>query len=395
MKKWGLALILVFTASLMSGCYISRQGEKFDARAYRYPTVHTNAAAITNFTTVESTNRIRAEWLQPSGDFYRIGPGDHLELEILGDPGSRSPVTVGPDGKIYFYVLPGIDVWGLTLSEAKDRIERELKDRDLIKAPIVSVQLRGIDSARVWLLGRVDKPGVYPMSAPMTLLEAVSIAGGTLTSSASGTTEDLADLSNSFVVRNGERLPVNLEHLLHYGDMSQNIYLEPDDFVYFPSTASHDIYVLGAVRMPRAVLRQRNTLAAAIADAGGPIKDAYLTHVAIVRGSLDNPKIAIVDFAQLMRGKAPDVLLEPRDIVYVPFSPYRYLTKYLDLILRTFTRALAINEGANAAVPGSPPAGVAVSSGSGGTVLVPAGTVLTPGTKLVPVQIGAGGAVIP
>src|SRR3954469_24583878 len=108
MKKWGLALILVFTASLMSGCYISRQGEKFDARAYRYSTVHTNAAAITNFTTVESTNRIRAEWLQPSGDFYRIGPGDHLELEILGDPGSRSPVTVGPDGKIYFYVLPGI-----------------------------------------------------------------------------------------------------------------------------------------------------------------------------------------------------------------------------------------------------------------------------------------------
>ncbi|HEV8542693.1 MAG TPA: SLBB domain-containing protein [Verrucomicrobiae bacterium] len=395
-KKWGLALLLVCAGSLLSGCYVTHQGPDFDARAYRYPTGHTNgAAAITNFTTVESTNRIRPDWLKPSADFYRIGPGDHLELEIVGDSGSREQATVGPDGKIYFYVLPGIDVWGLSLTEAKDRIEKELKDRDLLRAPIISVQLRGIDSTRVWLLGRVDKPGVYPMSAPMTLLEAISLAGGTLSSSASGTTEDLADLSNSFVVRNGERLPVNIERLLHYGDMSQNIYLEPDDFVYFPSAFSRDIYVLGAVRSPKAVLRQHNTLVAAVADAGGPINNAYLSHVAIVRGSLDDPRIAIIDLAQVMRGKQPDVRLEPRDIVYVPFSPYRFLTKYLDLILRTFTRALAINNGANAAVPGTPPAGVAIGSGSGGTVLVPAGTIITPGTKLVPVQIGPGGTIVP
>ena len=201
------------------------------------------------------------------------------------------------------------------------------------------------------------------MAAPMTLLEAISVAGGTLTSSESGTTEDLADLPNSFVVRNGERLPVSFDRLLREGDMSQNIYLQPDDFIYFPSSVSRDIYVLGAVRNPKAVPRQFSTLVAAISDAGGPIENAHLTQVAIVRGSLDSPKIAVLNYNEIITGKIPDVRLEPRDIVYVPFSPYRYITKYLDLILLTFVRAVAINEGSRAVDPNAAPAGVSISVG--------------------------------
>jgi protein involved in polysaccharide export with SLBB domain len=213
------------------------------------------------------------------------------------------------------------------------------------------------------------------MPAPITVLEAVALAGGTLSSSASGTTEDLADLPNSFIVRNGERLPVDLERLLRDGDMTQNIYLQPDDFLYFPSAASRDIYVLGAVRTPKAVPRQYNTIVGAIAEAGGTIKNAYVTHVAIVRGSLDHPKIAIIDYDKIIHGKAPNVLLEPHDIVYVPFSPYRFISKYLDLVLRTFVRAVAINEGARAALPGAAPAGISIGvTGTGGTVIIPGST---------------------
>jgi protein involved in polysaccharide export with SLBB domain len=215
------------------------------------------------------------------------------------------------------------------------------------------------------------------MMAPMTLLEAISMAGGSMSSTASGTTEELADLRNSFVVRNGQRLPVNFERLLREGDMSQNIYLEPDDLVFLPSSLNRDIYVLGAVRSPKAVARQQGTLVGAIADAGGPIKNAQLTQVAIVRGSLDDPKIAVVDYSEIIKGQAPDVLLQPRDIVYVPFSPYRFLTKYLDLILLTFVRAVAINEGARAAEPSSQAAGVNIGIvGGPGTILIPSGTTI-------------------
>ena len=75
--------------------------------------------------------------------------------------------------------------------------------------------------------------------------------------------------------------------------------------------------------------------------------------------------------------------------------PEQAVLTVADTIARTFVRAVAINEGSRAVNPNAPPAGVSVSAGtSGGTVLVPAGTVLSPGTKLVPVDGGAGGTVI-
>src|SRR5688572_33264311 len=355
MTKLGNRLLLAVAGMLLTGCYMAKRGERFDARN------SSNATILTNLSIVDTTNRVRQEWLQPPTNFFTLGPGDKLEVEILGDPASRALATVGPDGRLYYYLLPGVDVWGLTLDQAKERIEFGL--RDFLTDPKVAIQLRSIDSTRVWIMGRVANAGIYPMSAPMTLLEAISVAGGTLTSSESGTTEDLADLPNSFVVRNGERLPVSFDRLLREGDMSQNIYLQPDDFIYFPSSVSRDIYVLGAVRNPKAVPRQFSTLVAAISDAGGPIENAHLTQVAIVRGSLDSPKIAVLNYNEIITGKIPDVRLEPRDIVYVPFSPYRYITKYLDLILLTFVRAVAINEGSRAVDPNAAPAGVSISVG--------------------------------
>ena len=70
--------------------------------------------------------------------------------------------------------------------------------------------------------------------------------------------------------------------------------------------------------------------------------------VAIVRGSLSEPKIAVVDFKAIVTGHAPDVRLEARDVVYVPFSPYRTLERYAKLITDTFVRTVAANEGGRA-----------------------------------------------
>jgi polysaccharide export outer membrane protein len=361
MKITGTFSLLLLVAALFVGCQTNQKtGPTFDPRPTpKIASTNTGAANLTNLSAVALTNRVSPEWLKPSTNFYTVGPGDRLEIEVIGDTKTRAMTTVGPDGKIYYYFLPGLDVWGMTLQQIKTNLESELSK--YISAPQVAIMLRGIDSKRVWVLGRVQTAGVYPLPAPMTLLESLSMAGGSLSSSASGTTEDLADLERSFVVRQGQILPVNFSNLLLRGDTSQNIYLEPDDFIYLPSTLSRDIYVLGAVRLPRAVgYMNQKTLVAAVAAAGGPIKDAYLSHVAIVRGSLSQPKIAVVDYRDIVKGRAPDVKLEPRDIVYIPFSPYRYLTKYADLIVTTFVRAVAINEGARAASRNASPAGVTI-----------------------------------
>lgn len=329
-------------------------------------------------TPVELTNRIDPAWLQPTTNLFTLGPGDRLEIELLGDPLTRVPTAVGPDGRVYFNLLPGIDVWGLTLAEAKHRLESEFT-RYVREQPVVSLTLRGVESQRIWILGRVQAPGVYGLPGPMTLLEAVAMAGGTLSMAsyadqeAAGIGEELADLQRSFVLRGGKLLPVDMERLLKHGDLTQNIYLEPDDFVYFPAATTRDVYVLGAVSQPRAVPYKRGlTVAAAIASAYGTLNGAYLSHVAVVRGSLTKPQIAVVDYRRVIRGEAKDIELQPKDIVYVPLSPYRYLVRYAELIVNTFVSSAAINAGTRATSDGQTGgAGVFIPVGSSYQVIPP------------------------
>ena len=65
-----------------------------------------------------------------------------------------------------------------------------------------------------------------------------------------GGTLELADLERSFLVRNGQRVPVDFERLFERGDLSQNIPLQPDDYLYFALASANEIYVLGEVMMP-------------------------------------------------------------------------------------------------------------------------------------------------
>lgn len=366
--KQGLVLLGIFALAMLLGCQ-SAHGPRFDARATTTETL----AALTNLTTITESNRLSLEWLSPPTNRFTLGPGDSLEIEILGDAATRATNAVGPDGKIYYYLLPGLDVWGLTLPDTKSLIEHELM-KYVREQPQVSVMLHGVESRRVWLLGRLSKPGVYPMPAPMTLLEALSVAGGPSSSASLASlsggpvgnafSEEVADLRRSFVMRNGQILPVDFDRLLKKGDLSQNIYLEPDDFVFVPAATTRQVFVLGAVLLPRPIVyRERMSLVSAIANAQGTIKNAYLSHVAVVRGSLTAPKIAVVNYKEIVNGKAPDVLLEPGDIVYVPFSPYRTLVRYADLIVRSFVQTIAINEGARAVSRNVNPVGVNIGVG--------------------------------
>jgi polysaccharide export outer membrane protein len=315
--------------------------------------------------------------LQRPNTDYRLGPGDQLQVEVSGDVDSRSTLTVGPDGKIYFYLLPGLDVWGLTVGQVRDRIVDGLQKYIREKQP-VSVTLLTAGSQRVWVLGRLNKPGVYPLTGPTTLLEALAQAGGlsprtafsslagpvAVASGNGGASDDAADLSRAFVIREGKLVRVDFKRLLREGDLSQNIYLHPDDFIYLPAGGTSTVHVLGAVTQPRAVdSTSQMTLVRALADAGGTIKDAYLSHVAIVRGSLSQPQVAVVDLQAIQHGNAPDVLLEPQDIVYVPYTPYRVLRRYVDMILDTFVRTIGVNEGARAITREATPVGVNVPVG--------------------------------
>jgi len=260
--------------------------------------------------------------LRPSGAAFRLGPGDVLGIEVTGDTATQETLTVGPDGKIYYNILPGLDVWGLTLPEARDRMEDELK-KYIREKPVVTLVVQSVASKQVWVLGRLNSPGVYALGGPTSLLDAVAEAGGLgVSTQAGGSFSEPADLSRSFLIRGGHLVPVDFERLLRDGDLSQNVYLQPDDFIFVPSLRSAEVHILGAVLQPHSErMGGALTLIQAIALAGGTVPGACLPNVAILRGSLAHPQIAVVAVDQVLKGKAPDVRLEPGDIVFVPYSP--------------------------------------------------------------------------
>lgn len=337
-------LIIIFfaTAALFAvGCANVLHGPAFDPRNPQDQA----------FEELSTTNKIDSAWLKPPTSEFRLGPGDKVDVELLGNGDGPQPALVGPDGKIYFNLISGLKVWGLTLAQSRDLLQEQLSH--FYKNPRVSVTLREVRSARVWVLGRLNTPGIYPMEAPMTVVDAIARAGGLYTAQFTGTTEELADLQHSFLLRHGKFLPVNFSRLIHDGDLSQNVYLEPDDFVYLPSALSTEVYVLGAVTEPRAVsFKNQVTLSSAIANARGTVPDAYLREVVIIRGSLTEPHYAVVNFLDILKGRAPEVRLQPRDIVYVPDRPLGMFQSAVKSIVDTFVRTVAANEGLHAG--GSP-----------------------------------------
>jgi protein involved in polysaccharide export with SLBB domain len=359
------ALIASFSALLLAGCATSTSKSGTFSTVPGTPSDSNFAApgrpAMTNVSGEVVKTPVTPDMLQPASIPFTLGPGDSIEIEIIGNPTSRAITPVGLDGKIYYNLLPGLDVWGLTLEQTRVLLEKELAK--YVTQPQVGLTLRVVGSKYVWVLGRLNRPGIYPLTGSMTLLESLALAGGTARSASQVTSQELADLRHSFVVRQGKFLPVDFQRLLKMGDMSQNIYLQPDDFVYVPSSLVNEVYVLGAVRSPRAVAYQEPmSLISAIAGSDGPerlewisaldngpfMKDAYLSHVAIIRGSLAEPQIAVVDCTAIMKGRAPDVRLEPGDIIFVPNSPFTTLKRYVNLIVSTFVTTIAANEGIRA-----------------------------------------------
>ena len=285
-------------------------------------------------------------------------------LPSSGETGTRTDTFVTPDSKIYYDLLPGIEVAGKTTQQLQTELETQLAK--FYKQPQVAVTLRDAVSQRVWVLGRLNAPGIYALKQPMRVLDAISQAGGLFTSRFTGTTEELADLQHSFLVRQGRMLPVDFQKLVREGDMTQNIYLEPNDYVYLPSALTNEVYVLGAVTEPRPIgFMSDMNLMAVLGRGLGVRPDADLRRVSIIRGSLTEPKIATVNALEIINGKATNITLEPGDIIYVPGAGSISPVDLAKQAVNTFVRLVAANEGSQAGAPNAQSIGVNVNIGGG------------------------------
>ena len=143
--------------------------------------------------------------------------------------------------------------------------------------------------------------------------------------------------------RAGKRLPVNLEALFLHGDLSQNVALEPGDYLYFSAGAGGQVYVLGEVRTPGAApCDADSSVLSVIAARGGFTQRAWMKRVLVVRGSLDRPKAFKVDVASALTDGTGNLALQPGDLVYVANRPWIRAEELLDLAASSFVEGAVI-----------------------------------------------------
>jgi len=253
-------------------------------------------------------------WNPSPAKEYVIGTADVLAISVLDNKELDTVVSVNPGGKITVPLIGDLQAAGLTVSELTQQLVKNFAEK--VKSPQVTVTLREVNSYRIYFLGKVGKPGIQTSKSEVTLLQALSMAGGT---------QEGADLSLAYVARGTERLPVDFVKLLRFGDLSQNITLDPDDTVVIPDTPQNVIYVTGEVKQPGMLpfVRERDwTALKAVLAAGGFTQFAARGRASLIREEAGKRLIIPIDFNDLMRNPeaGKDVPMKPGDILNVPQS---------------------------------------------------------------------------
>jgi protein involved in polysaccharide export with SLBB domain len=114
----------------------------------------------------------------PATDDTTLGPGDVFAVRVYGEEELSGTHQVAPDGTINFPLLGSVDVNGLEPPAVADKVRRLLVERSLLRDPHVSVYVERYVSKRVSVVGAVANPGTFVLEPGMTVVEAISMAGG-------------------------------------------------------------------------------------------------------------------------------------------------------------------------------------------------------------------------
>lgn len=171
------------------------------------------------------SNRNARVDLEPPTEHTTLGPGDIFNLEIVGEKDLPTEYQVASDGTVTVPYIHELEVAGLEPQEVAALVRKRLMERKILTDPSVVVTVKEYRSKRVTLLGQVQKPGSFPLAPDMTLLQAISLAGG-MTSIAQASRVNLTRKT-----KNGTRtVVVNVEEI--YEGRAPDIPLQAGDSVY-------------------------------------------------------------------------------------------------------------------------------------------------------------------
>jgi polysaccharide export outer membrane protein len=176
----------------------------------------------------ESSNSDVRTATKPHDAAYLIGSSDVLAITVWKEPEISKSVPVRPDGKISLPLVGELQAAGRTPLQLEQDIAAKLKT--YITNPDVNVIVQQINSEKFNILGRVGRPGSYPLSGATTVLDAIATAGGF---------QDFAKQKGVYVLRQNPgggqtRLAFNYKDVVKGKHPEQNIKLEPGDTVVVP-----------------------------------------------------------------------------------------------------------------------------------------------------------------
>lgn len=225
---------------------------------------------------------------------YRLGPGDEVVIEIWGDNEASISRVISPEGKIYISQIGPVQLSGLTIQAASEKIRKMLASKyagveGTNPSSSVSVTLGTIRTIQVNVMGEVALPGTYRLSSFSSVFTALYRAGGV---------NEIGSMREIKVVRAGKEVAkVDIYGYLFDGKSDTDIKLQEDDIIIVPPYGEL-VTVEGSVKRPMHYeMKDGESLETLIEYAGGFASNAYRDDVRVIRFNGNEKELSTVKSA--------------------------------------------------------------------------------------------------
>jgi len=173
------------------------------------------------------TQTTLAEQSLALNNFYRIQPGDVLEVSVWKEESLLRQVLVRPDGGLSFPLVGDVQAAGKSVSELQALISERLTK--YIPEPVVTVSVQQLNGNKVYVIGKVNRPGEFVANRYMDIVQALSVAGGMTPYASANKIKVLRRNSGKLT-----SIPFRYGDIEKGEDLEQNIILQSGDVVLVP-----------------------------------------------------------------------------------------------------------------------------------------------------------------
>ena len=253
---------------------------------------------------------------QSPAEEYRVGIDDVLDIVFIKPESMASTVTVAPDGAITVPYIGNVQVKGMTLPDIQKEVQAQLA-KNFMEFPVVSVSLRQTRSRKFVIYGEVLRPGAYPVEADMTLLHAITVAGGFSVSGSNGRIKLLRPKPGKSEM---DGIEWDIASMQRGAGYDVNV-LAGDTLI----VSIDKCFVYGQVVRPGAYpVEDRMTLLQAITVAGGMIESGSTGRVKLLRpgAGKTKPEVTLFEISEILSGAKQNQLLQANDTIVVSMDKY-------------------------------------------------------------------------